>query len=389
VSAESEEMRETAATAAHVAQARRPSGQWSARIVPRKVATPFPPRKPSQTGQRWPRKAKTRDLCRVLPHEEAGGDDGDGALARVEDEGEEGREPIAGAEHVGRADVARADLADVAQPHRAGDDDAEGDGAEEVGQRRDDQEDEGGRGEVGHLSLRRRCRPATQVARTLPCMRWPSKGVFFDFDLSVKRSSTKGAFASNSDEVRGRAFGEAARGKAQPPRRVERHGAEERRQVEVARVVEAEGGGEERLEPHGAGGGLLERQALALFVLRGVHGGDDVDQPLGHGLHHRHAVVLGPERRLHLEEGAVVAHVEFVERQVVDRHARRDVEARGLRAADPAERAGGGDLVGVVAHARHLHEREVAVEAHAFGHRADRGQALERGELAGGGRGTH
>ena len=49
---------------------------------------------------------------------------------------------------------------------------------------------------------------------------------------------------------------------------------------------------------------------------------------------------------------------------------------------------GHGDLVEMVAHARHLDQRQVAVEAHAFGHRADAGQATERGELAGGGGGA-
>ena len=46
ISADRDEMRVMTAVAIHVAQTRRPTGHVSARIVPRKVATPFPPLKP-------------------------------------------------------------------------------------------------------------------------------------------------------------------------------------------------------------------------------------------------------------------------------------------------------------------------------------------------------
>ena len=87
-------------------------------------------------------------------------------------------------------------------------------------------------------------------------------------------------------------------------------------------MVEPHRGGQQGLEPDRAGGGLLEGQALLLLVLGGVERADDVDQPVGQRLDHGHAVVLGAQRRRELEEGAVVADVEFVERQVVDRDAR-------------------------------------------------------------------
>ena len=129
-------MRVSAAVAAQVAQAISPTGQASARSMPRKVATPLPPRKPSQTGKRCPRKAAAaRDQRRVLADEARGRRrTADRALAGVEDQGRGRRALVAGAQHVGRADVARPDLAQVAEAERAGDEQAEGDRAEQVGE---------------------------------------------------------------------------------------------------------------------------------------------------------------------------------------------------------------------------------------------------------------
>ena len=44
--------------------------------------------------------------------------------------------------------------------------------------------------------------------------------------------------------------------------------------------------------------------------------------------------------------------------------------------------AAGGDLVGVIARAGHLDQRDVAVQPHALGHRRDRREAAQAGELA-------
>ena len=52
---------------------------------------------------------------------------------------------------------------------------------------------------------------------------------------------------------------------------------------EVAGVVELHRSGEEGLEADGAGGGLLEGEALFLLVLRGVEGADDVDEAVREG----------------------------------------------------------------------------------------------------------
>ncbi|MCY1547652.1 hypothetical protein D9M68_837210 [compost metagenome] len=55
-----------------------------------------------------------------------------GALERVEQQGRCGKLLVAGAQHIGRADIARADLSDVAQPGHAGQDQSEWDRAEQI-----------------------------------------------------------------------------------------------------------------------------------------------------------------------------------------------------------------------------------------------------------------
>jgi len=57
---------------------------------------------------------------------------GDRALARIQDQGGDSQILAPGAQDVGRADVARTDLAHVARARRAGQDDAEGNGAQQV-----------------------------------------------------------------------------------------------------------------------------------------------------------------------------------------------------------------------------------------------------------------
>ncbi len=106
--------------------------------------------------------------------------------------------------------------------------------------------------------------------------------------------------------------------------------------------------------------------------------------PSRDGLDHRQPVVLVAQGRLDLEEGAVIADVERVERQVMDRDARRHVQPRRFGTPQRRQGGGGGDLVGVVAHARQLDQSQIPLQPHPLGHGRDAGQPAERGELAGG-----
>ncbi len=84
-----------------------------------------------------------------------------------------------------------------------------------------------------------------------------------------------------------------------------------------------------------------------------------------------HALVLAAQRRVELEEGAVVADVDLVERQMVDRDAAGDRQARVACArAIAVERERVGDEHGVVARAGQRDEAQVALE-----HRSSRPRA--------------
>ena len=143
--------------------------------------------------------------------------------------------------------------------------------------------------------------------------------MFFDFERSVARSSTKGVSGSKSTRSAGAPGGSRPASRPSSRAGFSASARQSAGSVRWPRVVELHRGRQQRLEPDGAARGLLEGQALLLLVLRGVERADDVDQPLGQRLDHRHPVVLGAQRRRELEEGAVVADVELVQRQVVDR----------------------------------------------------------------------
>ena len=120
---------QTAASASALGQCR------AAHDAEARVATPLPPLKPSQTGKRWPEKGADRGdagrLRQVRP-DQAGEQHGRGALGRVEQQGGGGQPLAARPQHIGRADIAGADLAHVAEPGGAGQHQPERDRAERV-----------------------------------------------------------------------------------------------------------------------------------------------------------------------------------------------------------------------------------------------------------------
>ena len=84
------------------------------------MATPLPPLNPSQTGKRWPRNAPTAAAMAAVGPQFAGDQHSDGPLQRVAEQRRRGEALAAGAQHIGRADVAGADVADVARARRRG-----------------------------------------------------------------------------------------------------------------------------------------------------------------------------------------------------------------------------------------------------------------------------
>ena len=119
-----------------------------------------------------------------------------------------------------------------------------------------------------------------------------------------------------------------------------------------ARRHEPQARRQHRLEADRARRGFGERQPLGLDVLRIVVGDDDVDQAVSERLDQRQPLVLAAQRRVEFQEGAIVADVDLVEREMVDRDAAGDGEPRLPRARHRVERKRVGDEHGVIARPR-------------------------------------
>jgi hypothetical protein len=114
----------------------------------------------------------------------------DKPLAGIEQQRRGGHPAIAGAQHIGGTDIARSDRADV-DANRAGQQQAERNGAKEVPQHGRDQEI--------HVAAPSRVaawlktgRPATKLCMTAPCMRAPSKTVLRERERKLLSVTTQG-----------------------------------------------------------------------------------------------------------------------------------------------------------------------------------------------------
>src|SRR5262249_3787662 len=101
---------------------------------------------------------------------------GGGALAAVEQERRRRQPLAAGAQHIGGADIARADLTDVAEARRPGQQQAEGDGAQEIAQHRAEirgpsiveSAEKARQGEAPYSAAAKTVRPSTMLRSTRP-----------------------------------------------------------------------------------------------------------------------------------------------------------------------------------------------------------------------------
>src|SRR5689334_12901965 len=154
-----------------------------------------------------------REHGEILSAEPIGHQHRGGALERVEDQRRSGESFAAGAQHIGGADVAGSDRADIPGAGEPREDEPERNRAEQIA------ETEGGRvigqgerpvdgmehGVVPRGGKRNRrqtysytVRPATMVRTTRPESRASSNGVFLHFDLRSSRSSTHGISRSTT-----------------------------------------------------------------------------------------------------------------------------------------------------------------------------------------------
>ena len=166
-----------------------------------------------------------------------------------------------------------------------------------------------------------------------------------DSDLSCALVEDVGRVGIEDDEVGGRADRQPSGRKPEDFGRPRRQGAQEPGQGDAFRMDEAQGGREQGLEPDGAVRRLGEGQPLVLNILWIVVRDDHVDGAVGQRLDHRLPVVLVAQRRRELQEGAVIADVVLVERQVVDGDAAGDRQPFRLRGAHDLGRIGAVEIM--------------------------------------------
>ncbi len=126
-------------------------------------------------------------------------------------------------------------------------------------------------------------------------------------------------------------------------------------------MVQRQGGGQQGLQTHGARLGLGEGAALVFGRFGAMGRGDDVDQAVAHGLNQSLPVALGAQGRVQPVEGAIVADVDLVEAQVVDRGRGRDLKAPGTGARQRLQRALSRNLVDQEARAGLLDQGQIAL----------------------------
>ena len=207
-----------------------------------------------------------------------------GALQHVAEQ-RRGREALAaGAQHVGRADIAGADGADVARAREPGQDQAERDRAEQIadGQRDERCEDSGHvpipmQASVSHVFVDRPAGDDGAHDAALHPGLVERRVLAFRFQLVADR-------APRARRDRSRSRRPARRRASVPPGRPSNSAGRvdsalsSVHQRDLAVVHQPQAGGQHGLDADGAGRGFGERQALDLDVLRVVVGHHDVDQ---------------------------------------------------------------------------------------------------------------
>ena len=140
---------------------------------PRKVATPLPPLKPSQTGKRCPRKAPQAATSAAGGAELGADENRHRSLEHVAEEGRGRQALLARAQHIGRADIAGADAAQIRAAGEARQDDAEGNGAQKIGDDEGRDQPDPGRRRIArtrHFAPPHRSAPAicAKITPTMP-----------------------------------------------------------------------------------------------------------------------------------------------------------------------------------------------------------------------------
>ena len=213
---------------------------------------------------------------------------------------------------------------------------------------------------------------------TRPCSARPAKQEFSRTALPALLAGDEAGVEIDEREARALADGDRG-GLEAEERSAGGHPLEQ--QLQLDRAGQHELGverGEGGLEPGGAHRRLLEGHLLLLARVRGVVGGDAVDDSGAEPLEQRGAVLGVAERRVDLGGGVEPAHVLFAEEQVVRGHLGAHAGALGLRLRDRVHGLRGAQMLEVHAAPLVGGERGVARDHRGLAHARDAAEA-ERG----------
>ena len=110
--------------------------------------------------------------------------------------------------------------------------------------------------------------------------------------------------------------------------------------------------------------------------------GDAIDRAVGDRRGDGTAIGFAAQRRRQLGEGAIVADLVLVEREIRRRGVAGDMQAARLGPRDRRDRRRGRDMGDVVARTGHRHEMEIALDQYDLGRGRNAGQPEPGGELA-------
>ncbi len=169
---------------------------------------------------------------------------------------------------------------------------------------------------------------------------------------------------------------------AEDIRRPAGEAAQDREQGHGALVVRLERDREQSLQPDDSRLRLGEGHALAFHIVRRVIAGDAVDDAVGEAGCDGAPVRFPTQRRRQLGEGAVIADLVLVQREIGRSGIAGDAQPFLLGLADRFDRGGGRDVRGVIARAGPAHQMQVALDHHHFGIGRDARNAETGGQLA-------
>ncbi len=186
----------------------------------------------------------------------------------------------------------------------------------------------------------------------------------------------------NQDDICGRADGNAAGWKSEQIGGITGQSFEKHHQIQALIRDLGQSGSEQDFQTHRAGRGLGEGQAFVSGGPRVVGRDNHIDRPVIDPAQQSTPVTLSPQGRVELGEGAVIADVNLVQSQMINRDRAGNVEVAGFRGADHIDGPLAGNQIDQQAPAGQLRERNIALSHDNLGGGGNAGQSKAGGKVA-------